>query len=98
MPLDPDVPPHKTRAFWYFVAFAAAITIAYPVVVHSQMSFAFQIFSAALLFLVMVGIGWFAVRRVQRGEVPPSTLKVVVLIVLGIVVLVLDQIFKKYLW
>ena len=98
MPLDPNVPPHKTRAFWYFIALAAGITIAYPLVVHSHMSFWLQAVSGALLFLVMVSIGWFAVRRVQRGQTSPSKLRVVVLIILGIIVLILDQIFKRYLW
>jgi hypothetical protein len=98
MPLDPNVPPHKTRVFWYFIAFAAGITIAYPLVVHSHMSFWLQTVSGALLFVVMVSIGWFAVRRVQRGQTAPSTLRVAVLIILGIIVLILDQIFKKYLW
>jgi hypothetical protein len=97
-PIDPDIPPHKTRAFWYFIAFAAFITIAYPFVVHSHMSFWLQAVSAVLLFLVMVCIGWFAVRRVQRGETGPSTVKVVLLIVLGIIVLILDRVFKGHLW
>ena len=98
MPLDPNVPPHKTRAFWYWVALAVCITVAYPVLVRSQMSLAFQIFSGAFLFVAMVAIGWFAVRRVQRGQTTPSTLRIIVLIILGIIVMILDQIFKKYLW
>src|SRR5437870_8546872 len=98
MQLDPNVPPHKTRAFWYFIALAAGITMVYPFVVRSHMSFWLQAVSGVLLFLVMVTIGWFAVRRLQRGDTAPSTLRVVVLAILGIIVLILDQIFKKYLW
>jgi len=98
MQLDRNVPPHKTSVFWYFIALAVFITIAYPLVVHSHMSFWFQAVSGALLFVVMVGIGWFAVRRLQRGDTTPSTLRVVALAILGIIVLILDQIFKRYLW
>jgi putative Mn2+ efflux pump MntP len=98
MPLDPNVPPHKTKAFWYFVALAVSITIGYPLVVRPQTSFWFQAASGGILFIAMLCMGWLAIRRLQRGEPRPGILRIVILAVLGIIMLILDQIFKKYLW
>src|SRR5438270_12583026 len=96
MPLDPNVPPHKTKPFWYIVALAVLVSVGYPLAAPSHGSLWLDVVPSVATFIMMVCVGWFAVRRAQRGETGGrSTFRIVVLI-LAIIFFILAMIFKRH--
>jgi len=96
--LDSNVPPHKTKPFWYLVALAIVLGVVYSLASPSHGRVWQDIVPSVILSIVLVCMGWFAVRRMQRSPATPSTLRVVVLIIFGIILFILDRIFKLNLW
>jgi len=98
MSLDPKVPPHKTTVFWLIVALAALVPIAYPLAFPTHGPLWSQIVPSVFTFILAVCIGWFAVRRAQRGEssFTPRRIKgYIVLLVIALVCFILAEIFKN---
>jgi amino acid permease len=95
--LDPNVPPHKTRVFWLIVALALVVPVGYPIAFGSHGPLWSQIVPSVFTFLMAVCIGWFAVRRLQRGEKPGgrNTFRIVLLI-LAVIFFILAMIFKRH--
>jgi hypothetical protein len=82
MALDPNVPPHKTKPFWYIVALAVLVSVGYPLVAPLHGPLWLNVVPSGLTFAMMVCVGWFAVRRAQRGETGSrSTFRIVLLII-----------------
>ena len=97
MPLDPNVPPHKTKPFWYIVALAILFATAYPLAAPSHGPLWFDIVPSVVTSIIFICIGWFAVRRLQRGEKPGGrNIFRIVLLILAIIVFILAQIFRRH--
>ncbi len=91
--LDPNVPPHKTWPFWYIVALALLVAIGYPLAAPSHGSLLSNVVPSIVTFIMMVCVGWFAVRRAQRGQTGPS-MRGIVLVVIGIILIVLSYFLR----
>ncbi len=96
VPLDPNVPPHKTKPFWFIVALAVLVSVGYPLAVRSHGPLWFDVVPSVATFAMMVCIGWFAIRRAQRGKTGRSSTLRIVLLILAIIFFILAQIFKRH--
>jgi purine-cytosine permease-like protein len=97
--LDPNVPPHKTAAFWYIVALGVLMGVGYRLVAGTHGSFLLDIVPSIVTFAMLVCIGWFAVRRAQRGESYFTSRRITVrvaLLIFAIICFILAQIFKNH--
>ena len=95
--LDPNVPPHKTIPFWFIVALSVLVAVGYPLTVRSNGPLWSDIVPSVVTFLIMVCVGWFAVRRVQRGQTGSRKWSFV-LVIIAIILFILAQIFKRHPW
>ena len=96
MPLDPNTPPHKTKPFWFIVALAVLVSVGYPLAAKSHGSLWLNVVPSVVTFAMMVCIGWFAVRRAQRGETGRSSTLRIVLLILAVIFFILAQIFRRH--
>jgi hypothetical protein len=97
--LDPSVPPHKTKPFWYIVALAVLMCVGYPLIAHSHGPLLLQVVPSVVTFIIMVCIAWFAVRRVQRGESYFTSRRITVrliILAIGIILLIIASFLKKH--
>ena len=83
-PLDPNLPPHKTKRFWALVAVVGAFCVAYSFMQPPQGLTRIDPEIWIVTFLVGVACVWFGVRRAQRGRTGPSgfTLLMIVLAII----------------
>ena len=97
--LDPNVPPHKTRHFWCIVILSVVIAVGYPLAMSSHGTFFRPVWphvvSSVVYLIIVIVIGWFAVRRAQRAETHNLNLRFF-LIALAIILLILVTLFKKH--
>ena|ERR1700676_2797434 len=96
MPLDPNVPPHKTKPFWFIVALAVLVSVGYPLAAPSHGPILLDVVPSILTFAMMVCVGWFAVRRAQRGHTGRSSTFYIVLLTLAAIFFILGLIFKRH--
>jgi peptidoglycan/LPS O-acetylase OafA/YrhL len=95
MPLDANVPPHKTKPFWYIVALAVLVSVGYPVAAPRHGPLWSDVAPSVATFIMMVCVGWFAVRRAQRGETR-SNISRIILVIVAIIFFILALIFKRH--
>jgi dipeptide/tripeptide permease len=99
MALDPNVPPHKTKPFWYIVALAVLVSVGYPLVAPLHGPLWSNVVPSVVLSIMLICIGWFTVRRMQRGESYFTRRRITVrilLLILAIIFFILAQIFKSH--
>jgi peptidoglycan biosynthesis protein MviN/MurJ (putative lipid II flippase) len=103
MSLDPNVPPHKTKPFWYIVSLAVLfLVIIYPSEARSHEPLWLKIVPSLIASVMMICVGWFAVRRIQRDLVlgiqpsaRPSRFSMFA-VALALVFFVLSMLFKHW--
>jgi hypothetical protein len=101
MPLDPNVAPHKTRPFWYIVALAVLVSVGYPLAAPSHGPLWLDVVPSVILSIVLIFMGWRAVRRIQRDlgrgikpSVRPSRFAMIML-GLSIILFILSTLFRR---
>ena len=102
MPLDPNVPPHKTKVFWYVVALAIVLAVAYPLAARSHGPLWFDIVPSVITSVMLICIGWFTVRRLQRDlargiqpNIRPSGYRVIILAI-AFILFVLASLMRRH--